>query len=154
MDPWFPLIQAVEEFNANRKKIVAASLWKVFDEQMSAWCPQTTKTGGLLNISFVERKPEPLGTNFKCVCCAITGLLLGLEIQRGKFNEVPLWYDDLNTTTAVSARLADLSARSGQDQPSDDNVNPGVIYSKVTLGFHWCLQWRKLLSWDIGTRGL
>jgi hypothetical protein len=28
---------------------------------MFAWCPRKTKTGGLPNISFIMRKPEPLG---------------------------------------------------------------------------------------------
>ena len=123
-DPWWEFVQAVEDFNENRRKTVAASLWKVFDESMSAWCPQTTKTGGLPNISFVERKPEPLGTEFKNVCCGITGIMLGLEIQRGKYNEVPLTHSDLNATNAVSLRLAQLSARTGQEKPDEDNGNP------------------------------
>jgi hypothetical protein len=33
----------------------------VADESMSAWVPRTSKTGGLPNISFIKRKPEPLG---------------------------------------------------------------------------------------------
>ena len=37
----------------------------VMDESMSAWGPQTTTTGGLPNISFVQRKPEPLGIEYE-----------------------------------------------------------------------------------------
>eukprot|EP00957_Ditylum_brightwellii_P075139 5710163-Ditylum_brightwellii.AAC.1 len=44
---------------------VATSIWKTLDESMSVWRPQTTKTRHLPNISFIERKPEPLGTEFK-----------------------------------------------------------------------------------------
>eukprot|EP00957_Ditylum_brightwellii_P008670 658122-Ditylum_brightwellii.AAC.1 len=50
--------------------------------QMLAWCPPKTNTGHLPNIKFTESKPEPVGTEFKCICCAITGIMLALQIQR------------------------------------------------------------------------
>jgi hypothetical protein len=55
------------------EKIIAASLFKLLDESMSAWCPRKTKTGGLPNISFILRKPEPLGKEFKSMACLETG---------------------------------------------------------------------------------
>ena len=48
-------------------------------------CFVITKNGGLPNISYIIRKLEPLGTEFKSVCCPVTGVLTHLEIQRGKF---------------------------------------------------------------------
>jgi len=75
---------------------------------MSTWCPCKSKTGGLPNISYVIRKPEPLGkfiiflfifsllhltpfttlfslgTEFKNIACCRIGCILVLEIQRGK----------------------------------------------------------------------
>lgn len=51
---------------------------------MSPWRPRTSKNGGLPNISYIIRKPEPLGTEFKTVCCPITGVMTYMEIQRGK----------------------------------------------------------------------
>jgi hypothetical protein len=72
-DPWNMILLLVEGFNSNRHAWVAASVRKVLDESMSAWCPQTTPTGGLPNISFILRKPEPLGTEFKCIACTVTG---------------------------------------------------------------------------------
>jgi hypothetical protein len=41
--------------------------WKMADESMSVYRPCTTKLGGLPNISFVLRKPEPLG-RFTLIC--------------------------------------------------------------------------------------
>ena len=35
-------------------------------------------------MSYVSRKPEPLGTDFKTVACSIAGALLFIEVQRGK----------------------------------------------------------------------
>jgi hypothetical protein len=60
-DQWWEFSSAVEEFNQQWWTLMQPSLWKVVDESMSAWCPRKTKTGGLPNISFILRKPEPLG---------------------------------------------------------------------------------------------
>jgi len=65
-DPWWKFDGAVEAFNNNRYDKVQISIWLIIDETMSAWRPRTTPTGGLPNISFILRKPEPLG---KCLCC-------------------------------------------------------------------------------------
>ena len=51
---------------------------------MSAFRPRTTKTGGLPTISFILQKPEDLGAELKIVVCAVTGVILSIEIQRGK----------------------------------------------------------------------
>jgi hypothetical protein len=69
---------------------------------MSAWHPQKDKTGGLPNISFILQKTEPLGTEFKPMACSVTGIMLFLEIQRGKA-EMPKWsekYHELGATTS------------------------------------------------------
>lgn len=60
-DPWYQFSEAVEEFNFIRRTRVQSSSWICADETMSAWRPRTTPLGGLPNISFVVRKPEPLG---------------------------------------------------------------------------------------------
>jgi len=43
-----------------------------------------TYSGNLPHLSYILRKPEPLGTEFKNVCCSKTGVLLFLEVQKGK----------------------------------------------------------------------
>ena len=65
-DPWWKFDGAVEAFNNNRYDKVQISIWLCIDETMCAWRPRTSPTGGLPNISFILRKPEPLG---KCLCC-------------------------------------------------------------------------------------
>ena len=74
-DPWYMVSKWIAEFNNNRAKTVAASVIKLLDETMSAWRPRKDKTGGLPNISFILRKPEPLGTEFKSMACSVTGIL-------------------------------------------------------------------------------
>ena len=43
-----------------------------------------TKTNNLPNLSFIMRKPEPLGTEFKILVDAYTGQMLWLEVMEGK----------------------------------------------------------------------
>ena len=44
----------------------------------------TTKLRGLPNISYIMRKPQPLGTEFKNLVCGMSRLMLWLEIHEGK----------------------------------------------------------------------
>jgi hypothetical protein len=56
---------AMKEFNNNRFHLVKGAKVKAIDESMCADHPRTTSTGGLPNISFIKRKPEPLGL-YRC----------------------------------------------------------------------------------------
>jgi hypothetical protein len=59
--PWYEFLSAVDEFNEIHQQELCCSLWVSIDETMSAWRPGKTALGGLPNISFIDRKPEPLG---------------------------------------------------------------------------------------------
>lgn len=71
-DKWYKIRLLTNGFNENRKKNIAASCKKILDESMSAWKPRTTPYGELPNISYIARKPKPIGTEFKDVACAET----------------------------------------------------------------------------------
>ena len=45
---------------------------------------RTTKTGGLPNITYVQHKPKPLETKFKCFVDSIMKIMLYIEVQEGK----------------------------------------------------------------------
>ena len=60
-DPWWQFSGAVIEFNNNRLRLLKGAKVKAIDESMCAYRPRTTSTGGLPNILFIKRKPEPLG---------------------------------------------------------------------------------------------
>jgi hypothetical protein len=81
-DPWWQLSLVEKEFNENRRRTVMSSHEKVLDELMSAFRPQTRKNGDLLNLSFIPRKPEPLGAESKAICCAVTAMMVWIELQR------------------------------------------------------------------------
>ena len=67
-DLWWQFALCVSEFNSHWWNIIISSTWKVFDESMLAYHPQTTKTGSLPNLSFIFRKLEPLGKYSLHVC--------------------------------------------------------------------------------------
>ncbi len=84
---------------------------------MSAWRPRTTALGGLPNISFVVRKPEPLGTEFKTCACPITGIMTMMEIQRGKEGMKEKKYNrDLGATTGCTLRLLEDTIPEGNNE--------------------------------------
>ena len=82
-DEWWRAKHLFDGFNTACKNI-AASFLKVGDESMSAICFRKTAKGNLPHLSYIFRKLEPLGTNFKTVACSVTGALLFIEVQRGK----------------------------------------------------------------------
>ena len=83
-DPWWKFRRWVTDFNKNRLTVVQPCMRYIMDESMSSWRPQKSKTGGLPHLSFIARKPEPLGTEFKCAAECRSGLLTWLEIQEGR----------------------------------------------------------------------
>ncbi len=75
----------IDEFNFNCNWHVRASFMKTMDKSMSAFHPQTQSTGNLPHLSYIMRKPEDLGTGeLKVVACPMTGIMLHLEIQKGR----------------------------------------------------------------------
>ena len=106
-DPWWQWEGAVREFNMIHNNLIRYSNILCADEAMSSWCPQTSATGGLDNISFIARKPEPLGTEFKCAVCPVTRLLVFVEIQRGKIGmkKVP-YHKELGAGASCVKRMA------------------------------------------------
>jgi len=89
-DPWWQFEDAILQFNNNRRLRVQSFPWLVVDESMSAWRPRTTATGGLPNISFIVRKPEPLG---KSLWLVVTGGLpnIGYITRRPEPLSKSLW---------------------------------------------------------------
>ena len=106
-DSCWKFSKAVDDYNKHRADTVLASFLKVMDETMSAYRPQTTKTGTLAHLSKVDRKPEDLGTEFKVIADLATGMCLYLEIQRGKKGMSDAQFTDkLKATSLCCARWA------------------------------------------------
>jgi len=78
-DDWWKFKERVVSFNKKRLSHYHTSHILVFDESMSAF-----SHGNLPNLSYMKRKPEPLGAEFKIIVDGMTGAMLWLEIQEGK----------------------------------------------------------------------
>ena len=142
-DPRNHVLALIEGFNSNCAKKTAASHIKVADETMSAYLPTTTKWGGLPFLSFILRKPQPLGTDFNsCACvetseinknlenhsnfwlpadsplCLFLGVMLHLEIQWGMMPMHEKKYSKEHGGTAgCTLRHIEATQYSGSDQP-------------------------------------
>jgi len=106
---WWRFQSAVDEFNEIHRTRILSGFWMIVDETMSAYRPRTSATGKLPNISYIFRKPEPLGkffpalpicfsiishslvgccvvpgTEFKSACCPITGVDCFGDTERGQ----------------------------------------------------------------------
>ena len=114
-DEWCRGKHLFDGFNTTCKNI-AASFLKVGDESMSAIRFRTTEKGNLLHLSYIFRKPEPLGTEFKTVACYVTGALLFIEVQRGKEGTKDSRYQkELGATTACTKRMMEETKGVGQN---------------------------------------
>ena len=113
---WWKVAYLVDGFNTNRKSTVAASRIKTLDESMSAFCPQTRKTGNLPNISFILRKPEPLGTELKTVASkGSNGPMIYAEVQEGKeAMKQKAFFNTYGATSACVLRLGKGTKDLGQ----------------------------------------
>ena len=53
----------------------------VWDENMIEWCPKSTKTGGLPNLTHEKRKPTPLGTMLRSVLDHGSRVMMAMEVM-------------------------------------------------------------------------
>jgi hypothetical protein len=104
----------VADFNTNRSEVMHFSAWGTTDESMGAYQPRVTKCGGLPNISFIKRKPKPLGTEFKTVVDAATRVMTCTEIQEGKPRMQEKKYArEFGVTTACTIHMAEQGTTNG-----------------------------------------
>ena len=111
---WWRAKHLFDGFNTACKNI-AASFLKVGDESMSATWFRTMAKGNLPHLSYIFRKPEPLGTEFKTVACSLTGALLFIEVQRGKEGMKDSRYQkELKATAACTKWMIEETEGIGQ----------------------------------------
>ena len=78
--------------NKNQKKTIVDLIRMVLYELLLDHFPHRTNIGGIMNIYLFEGKPDPLVTELKSIRCDKTGIILCLEVTRGKFNDLNLCY--------------------------------------------------------------
>ena len=106
-DPWAQFRPFIDGYNEVRARELSAGATITPDETMFAWTGKSG-VGGLPHMSWVQRKPEPLGLELKTICDAETGVMLYVEMQEGAVRMARKKYcNDMKATTACTARLVE-----------------------------------------------
>lgn len=79
-DKFHGIRQLIEAWNENMAAKFLPSWVSCLDESMSPWTTRWTCPGWV----FVPRKPKPFGNEYHSVCCAVSGLMWGIELVEGK----------------------------------------------------------------------
>ena len=104
-DAWWRVRGAVNGFNSKRRSVLKVMRHIIADELMVPW-ESHLPTGGLPNLTFEPRKPEPLGTMFKCLLDNDTKVMSTLEICEGKERNLELAQDiHPYVTTSCTVRM-------------------------------------------------
>ena len=149
-NPWAEVDWWITGFNERRKEEFIPGSRLTPDELMIAWTGPCG-SGGIPHLSFVARKPDPLGSEFKCICDGSTGILLHIELQKGKrIMRRKKFGNDFNATTACTLRM--LDAVGVKETNLDENKKPHravtadswfasmntAVALKEKLGVHFC----------------
>ena len=79
-DRFWQVCKMILEWNKNMKEKFTPSWITCLDESMSTWANKFTCPGYM----FVPRKPWPFGNEYHTICCAVCGILFGIELVEGK----------------------------------------------------------------------
>ncbi len=82
-NPWEEVDYWMRAFNKCRREELEVGTNVTPDEMMFAWRGKK-RNGGIPHLSFLKRKPIPLGTESKVVCERTFGLCMYVEVQKGK----------------------------------------------------------------------
>ena len=105
--PWEEVDYWVRAFNNKRKEELVVGTDLTPDELMIAWKGKKGN-GGIPHLSYVERKPIPLGTEAKVVCEGSMGMCVFIELQKGKITMArQKWCREYKATSACTVRLLD-----------------------------------------------
>jgi len=110
LNPWAQIDPWVQGFNDARMREVKPGSCLTPDEMMLEWKGKSGH-GGLPHLSYIKRKPKPLGTELKSVCEGTMGICVYIEIQKGKvLMAQKKWCNRYSATTACTLRLCDALA--------------------------------------------
>ena len=131
----------VDAFNSWRKKVIPPSPILVLDESMLPWKPRSTKTGGLPHLSYIPRKPNPFGTEFKVVADGAIDVFCGIEIQEGKKSMRNLPYvRQFGAICACTLRLLELCKESPvhyRVNSAEDEIDWLKLKRQLVIGDSW-----------------
>ena len=104
-EPWAEVNWMINGFNEVRRREMRTGSRITPVESMVTWTG-ACGAGGIPHLSYIKRKPKPLGCEFKSVCDGSTGVCLFIETQEGEIRMQRKSYCDVYpATTACTVRM-------------------------------------------------
>ena len=138
-DPWWQVSPAFEAHRRNWKQTIALSIIKVLNELMSAFCPQTKKTGNIPHLSFLKQKLEPLGIEIKVAMCCMLLLFLTMNLCRKKGDQAGEDSEFENVTSMKTVKVSLVlmkDSKVDRSNPMGHQTNPNATRD-IFLGNAW-----------------
>ena len=138
-DPWSEVRWICDEFNCQRRLEFRMGWAVVVDESMIQWQGKSGP-GGMPHLSYVKRKPQPLGLELKTLCDASTGMMMVIEIQEGKIRMARARFcREFPATTACTLRLCAIAGLG-------ENSLVGPFPKRVVFADSWFASLATLLA--------
>ena len=120
--PWAEVNWVIDGHNEKRRKEFRAGSRLTPDESMVTWTG-AAGPGGMPHLSFIKRKPKPLGAEFKSAYDGSTGICLFLETQEGKVRMARKMFCDTHpATTATTVRMLKKMGCSEKALPAEKKL--------------------------------
>ena len=131
-DPWAEIRWMVDGFNSTRKNQFRAGWIVTPDESMIQWTGASGPPIGMPHMSYVPRKPIPLGCEIKCVADGTSGVMMYIEVQEGKTRMMRLRFaDEYPATVATTLRMVAAMGLGEINLPEHDKLR------RVVVGDSW-----------------
>ena len=129
-DPWWKVRPLIQGFNENRRKSFHSSWLVCIDESMSAY-----RGDDLPHTSFIQRKPEPVGTELTTMCDRVSKIMVFMELQEGKAAmALKPFHNDLGATAACTKRMIVIGGLEGSGKVAV--VDSWFASRKTLLALH------------------
>ena len=131
-DPWAEIRWMVDGFNTTRRNAFRCGWIVTPDESMIQWTGASGPPIGMPHMSFVPRKPVPLGCELKCVADGTSGVMMYIEVQEGKTRMMRMRFaDEYPATVATTLRMIAGMGLGEISLPEGDKLR------RVVVGDSW-----------------
>ena len=135
-DPWWFVKKLIDSFNAHMAKVFSPGWLLIVDESMCAWRGRVgiDSLHSLPKLSWVPRKPEPMGLELKTTADALSSILLFIEPCMGKeVHPTQEYFSEFGHTTATTLRIT-KEWQGSQRVVAGDSWFASVKPAKALLG--------------------
>ena len=146
-DKFFEVREMIELWNKNVQSVFRSGFANCLNKSMSIWHNRYTCPGWM----FVPQKPHPFGNEYHTICCALSGIMFGIDLVEGKDrpSELPsLDSSKKGNTVSLLQRMCLPIANSGKIVILDSGfcVLSGLILL-ATMGLYAAAQIKKRRYW-------